>query len=92
MAEVTAALNAASQSGKDQGGLSQSNKNIIIGVVAGVGGFIVLAGLGALLYRMRRRDRGDEYHEPKERTSSEPSYGSVGGNGVRPNVGMASNF
>ncbi|EEP82633.1 predicted protein [Uncinocarpus reesii 1704] len=46
--------------GKEKGqtgssGLSESNRNIIIGVVVGVGGAIILGGLAVVIYRLRRK-------------------------------------
>jgi hypothetical protein len=40
--------------------LSTKSKNTIIGVVVGVGGFIVLAGLGLVAYRIWGRKKVDE--------------------------------
>ncbi|BFZ54386.1 hypothetical protein PYCC9005_001421 [Savitreella phatthalungensis] len=54
IAEITAALNAASQNNSDSG-LSSTNKRIIIGVVAGVGGTVVLAAFASLLHRLFRK-------------------------------------
>jgi hypothetical protein len=51
IADASAQLNALSQANSSTG-LSASNKRVIIGVVVGVGGFVALAALGALLYRV----------------------------------------
>jgi hypothetical protein len=40
--------------------MSPKTKNTIIGVVVGVGGFIVLAGLGLVAYRIWGRKKVDE--------------------------------
>ncbi|KIN08135.1 hypothetical protein OIDMADRAFT_175004 [Oidiodendron maius Zn] len=42
------------------GGLSSKTKNTIIGVVVGVGGFIILAGLGLVAFRIWGRKKADE--------------------------------
>ena len=65
ISEVTAALNAASQSDSSSG-LSSSNKKIIIGVIAGVGGFIIVACLGLLGFRMiAKKPKEDDYMQAK---------------------------
>lgn len=74
VAEVTAALNAVSQGNSDSG-LSSENKRIIIGVVAGLGGFIILAALGTLLYRvMGKRSSSNDYGEAKTDSPTPTSY------------------
>ncbi|EAS32762.1 uncharacterized protein CIMG_03786 [Coccidioides immitis RS] len=42
-------------SGSDSSGLSDSSRNIIIGVVVGVGGAVLLSGLALVVYRLRRK-------------------------------------
>ena len=107
IAEVTAALNAASQSNQDAG-LSASNKRIIIGVVAGVGGFVVLAAFGSLLYRLFRRHNQTKFAEVSGNNSTNgvdddgntltPGYEeAVGGNQppptkTRTKFGISHNF
>lgn len=77
MAEVTAALNAASQEGSDSG-LSAQNKKIIIGVIAGVAGLVVLAALGTLLYRtFGRSPLADDYQETKTDDIHHPMHSSA---------------
>ncbi|KAI0021347.1 hypothetical protein F4780DRAFT_285458 [Xylariomycetidae sp. FL0641] len=50
-------------SADETSGLSQDKKNIIIGVTVGVGGAIVLAVLGLLVWRLRSKKRNQEENE-----------------------------
>lgn len=75
IAEVTAALNAASQQNSGSG-LSSDNKKIIIGVVAGVGGLVVLAALGTLLYRILGKRRSHAEYSEAKTGSPDTSYDS----------------
>jgi hypothetical protein len=59
--EATSApgLNEDSSSDSD-GGLSESNKKVVIGVVVGVGGAIVIGVIGLVFWRLRsKKNRGD---------------------------------
>ena len=96
IAEVTAALNAASQT-ETNTGLSSANKRIIIGVVAGVGGFIILAGLAFLGVRiMGKRNTASSSTGYKEARTDSPFLGpklEQNSNDERPKRhGMAANF
>ena len=51
LAQVDAAIDAASQNNEDRN-LGARNKRIIIGVVAGIGSFIIMAAVGFILVRM----------------------------------------
>ncbi|RDL40879.1 uncharacterized protein BP5553_00858 [Venustampulla echinocandica] len=61
---ASAATNEASLAGngeKSSGGMSSKTKNTVIGVVVGVGGAIILAGLGVVAWRIwGRKKKGDE--------------------------------
>ncbi|CAK7245366.1 MAG: hypothetical protein STHCBS139747_006946 [Sporothrix thermara] len=46
-----------SQGGKKASGMSTQTRNIIIGVVVGVGGAIILAVIGLVAFRIRRRNQ-----------------------------------
>ncbi|ORY83096.1 hypothetical protein BCR37DRAFT_392455 [Protomyces lactucae-debilis] len=107
LADASAQLNALSQSNSSTG-LSDSNKRVIIGVVVGVGGFVALAALGALLFRIIGKKYqsvapADDYSSGRSRfagsTSTWQSDGSKVdlsygqfGNRAQDKLGISSNF
>ena len=54
-AVITEAPTSQQDSGSNGNGLSQSNKNIIGGVVGGVGGALLLGGIALVFLRMKKR-------------------------------------
>ncbi|KAH6697552.1 hypothetical protein F5X68DRAFT_197568 [Plectosphaerella plurivora] len=78
--------------GNSSGGMSQSNKNIIIGVVGGVGGAIVLGALGFVAWRIwgrkRRAEENDalmDYHTAGTSAFSSEPKPDASSNGTAPN-------
>ena len=55
MAYVPDPATAQSDKDKKDKGLSQSNKNIIGGVVGGIGGLLLIGGIALVFLRMKRR-------------------------------------
>jgi len=51
--------------------MSKSTKNTVIGVVVGVGGFAVLAGLGYVAWRIWGRKKDDPYESDELMGTSE---------------------
>ena len=54
-AEYTDPPTAQPNGGKDDGGLSESNKKVIGGVIGGVGGALLLGGIALVFWRMKKR-------------------------------------
>jgi pilus assembly protein FimV len=57
-------------------------------MLAGIGGAIVLAGLGAFLFMRRRRAAGEDYDTPSQMTSSFPSDLKAGSDTSKPASGL----
>lgn len=72
-------LNAGDKNDDSDSGLDDSQKNIIIGVVVGVGGAILLGGLAVVAWRVWGRKKNDGYDDDAEdMMSAGTAVGSAG--------------
>lgn len=92
LAQVNAAIDAASQKNEDTG-LGARNRKIIIGVVAGLGGFIIMAAVGFILVRMWcKQQTGDRFGFKDGYTGADISDSASDHDVQRFNSGISANF
>jgi len=101
-ATISPSLNDNGNSGSSGGGLSASSKQIVGGVVGGIGGAILLGGLALVAWRMWGRRRangprmddddimGPQPHESLMTEKNEPPLARYHGGGGQ--INTASNF